>query len=447
MNGNTINDFFDKYDYDVRKTGDARWIDQKCTYDVISIIADCIIEYADENYNKEFTVSDIWHSEYARENVISIFSKPDPELKADNEYDKYFGQPIKLLGYSKILNVRKEKNRYYYSIGNRELLEKIALRPTNSLNFLYEYIVKVLKDSDICIYFEKFFKTQTKEAYKDVRDAFIKFTIKHTKINGEIECGRIFTKVINPLAFKLKRKGTERGRISKNTITMNDLQYNRQNWRDELSGKDKTVTRSEHELTITQLKARAMSSYTINKAKKAMRKFNDSNYNGKSEVYQSTEIVNATQAHHIFKQSDYPTIADYVENLIMLTPNQHYSMAHPNNKTQYVDKDFQYICLIVKSTKIYLDLTSEKEDKFYDFEDYKFVLNTGLETDEFSSISYLDFASIINKIDYYYIDNIDNNKYYNLINENKLDKNLLYLSNMEKMKIVAEDSDNYLTFK
>ena len=89
---NLYKEFLDKYDYDIRKFHDARWIDQKCTYDVISIIADCIKEYV-ENYNsKEFTVSDIWHSDYARENVISIFSKPDPELKATNEYDKYFGR-------------------------------------------------------------------------------------------------------------------------------------------------------------------------------------------------------------------------------------------------------------------------------------------------------------------------------------------------------------------
>jgi organic radical activating enzyme len=154
-------------------------------------------------------------------------------------------------------------------------------------------------------------------------------------------------------------------------------------------------------------------------------------------------MVNATQAHHIFTQSDYPTIADYVENLIMLTPNQHYSMAHPNNNTQYVDKDFQYICLIAKSTKIYLDLTSEKEDKFYDFDDYKFVLNTGLETEDFTSISYLDFASIIEKIDYYYIDNISNNKYYKLINDNKLDRNQQYLENSIDFKMVAEEQTDY----
>ncbi|MBB1548983.1 MAG: restriction endonuclease [Clostridiales bacterium] len=413
-------EFLSQYDYDIRKSCDARWIDQKCTYDVVSIIADCINEYVENSNSEEFTVSDIWHSDYARENVVSIFSKPDPELKAGNEYGKYFGQPIKLLGYSHVLNERKEKNRYYYSINNQEILDKIALRPMNSLNFLYEYISKVLSDSGLMQSFEDFFRIQTKDSYKEVRDNFISFTINNTKINGETECGRIFTKVINPLAFKLKKLGTEKGRISKFVITLNDLQYNRSNWRDELSGKDKSVTRSEYEPTVAQLQARALATYTVNKAKKAVRKFNDIFNNGQSEVCQSTELVKATQAHHIFAQSDYPSIADFIENLIMLTPNQHFSMAHPNNKTQYIDKDFQYVCLIAKSTRIHDNLTSDNADKFYDFDDYKYVLNTGLETDEFSSIEYLDFASILDKIDYFYCDELLNNKYSDLIKNNRL---------------------------
>ena len=341
-------------------------------------------------------------------------------MKAGNEYDKYFGQPIKLLGYSKILNVRKEKNRYYYSINNKEILDKIALRPMNALNFLYEYICKVLSDSGLMNAFSDFFRIQDKVAYKNVRDRFIQFTINNTNINGETECGRIFTKVINPLAFKLRKLGTEKGRISKNIITLNDLQYNRSNWRDELSGKDKSITRTEHELTNAQLQARALATYTVNKAKKAVRKFNDTVYGGMSEINQATETVNATQAHHIFAQSEYPSIADFVENLIMLTPNQHFSMAHPNNNTQYIDKDFQYICLIAKSTKIHDNLTSSSEEKFYDFEDYKYVLNTGLETDDFSSIDYLDFASIVDKIDYFYGDVLVTNKYSDLMQYNRL---------------------------
>ncbi|MDW2871145.1 restriction endonuclease [Mesomycoplasma ovipneumoniae] len=412
-------DFLNQFDYDVRKSNDARWIDQKCTFDVVSIIADCIIEYV-ENENEEFTVSDIWHSEYSRNNVIEIFSKPDPELKASNEYDKYFGQPIKLLSYSKILSTRKENNRYFYKINNQELLENIALRPTNALNFLYEYIVKVLKDSDLYKSFEKFFEIQTKDSYKDVRQDFIDFTIENTAINTETECGRIFTKIINLLAFKLKKLGTEKGRMSSKKITMNDLLYNRANWRDELSGKDKSLTREEYEDTLDQTSSKAYVKYTVNKAKKDLRKYNDKYYSSKSEIKQQTETVSATQAHHIFPQSDYPQIAGYKENLIMLTPNQHFIMAHPNNNTQYIDKDFQYICLLIKSNKIMDNLVSDLLPKFYDFYDYIYVLNTGLDTEEFSEVEYLDFATIINKIDYFYRDYIDNNKYISVINDNKI---------------------------
>lgn len=222
------------------------------------------------------------------------------------------------------------------------------------------------------------------------------------------------------MAFKLKKLGTEKGRISKNTITLSDLQYNRSNWRDVLSGKEKSVTRAEHEPTLEQLQARALASYTVNKAKKAVRKFNDVYFAGRSEVNQSTGIVLATQARHIFPQSDYPTISDYVENLIMITPNQHFSMAHPNNNTQYVDNDFQYICLIAKSSKIYQDLTSDREEKFYDFDAYKYVLDTGLETEEFKPIDFSDFASIVTKIDYFYSEAVLNNKYSQLIPDNKL---------------------------
>lgn len=410
-------EFLEKYNYDIRRTGDARWIDQKCTFDVISIIADCILEFISDDDGKEFTVSDIWHSEYSRENVIEIFSKPDPGLKATNEYDKYFGQPIKLLSYSNVLTCEKVGNKYFYKVNNRNILENIALRPSKALQFLYEYIEKVLKDSNIYSVFEQFFKLQTKESYMDMREEFINFTINNTNINGKTECGRIFTKILNPLAFKMKARGTERGRLSKNIITMNDLQYNRANWRDELSGKEKYITRAEHKLINKRNQSQALTKYTIEKAKKALKKYNQKYYGGISEVKQQSEIILATQAHHIFPQSDYPNIADYVENLIMITPNQHFVMAHPKNNTMYIDKDFQYICLLAKSISIMDDLQSDREDKFYSFTDYIFVLNTGLKTEAFNDIDYMDFATIFNKIDSFY--DCSTNKYYELIDINK----------------------------
>ena len=40
-----IHDFFEQSDYDIRKSGNGRWIDQKCTADVVTIISDFIYDY------------------------------------------------------------------------------------------------------------------------------------------------------------------------------------------------------------------------------------------------------------------------------------------------------------------------------------------------------------------------------------------------------------------
>lgn len=410
-----LKEFFKNKDYDIRKSGDARWIDQKCACDVLSIIADCILEYVGDEVEKEFTVSDIWHNDYTRENVIQIFSKPDPELKAKNEYDKYFSQPIKLFSYSGLLDNVKKGNKYFYKIKDFELLRYISIRPMNAIYFLNEYIKKVLTDSEIYDKFEIFFEKQDNASYNNLRKKFIDFTIENTKIKKEKECGRIFIKVLNPLAFSKRKRGTKKGYISKGIIKFSDIQYNRVNWRDELSGKEKDKTRIEAE--SDNLKKIALINYTVNKAKKNMRNYNDKMYFGKSEISDENEIVKATQVHHIFPQSEFPQIADYLENLIVLTPNQHFSMAHPDNKTRYIDRDFQYICLISKSAKIFESLVLRKED-FYDFNNYKEVLNTGLETREFTYVKDNDFLEIVNKIDIFCDENKKNNKYMNLLKKN-----------------------------
>lgn len=165
-----IENFLNQYDYDVRKTGDARWIDQKCTHDVLCIIADCIDEFIQDDLNKEFSVTDIWKSEYTKDNVIDIFSKPNTDdKKAENEYDKFFSQPIKLLAYSRILSVFKKGNRNFYTVNNLELLQYIAMREQNALNFLNLYITKVLKDSELYDVFNEFFGIQDNQSFYKVK--------------------------------------------------------------------------------------------------------------------------------------------------------------------------------------------------------------------------------------------------------------------------------------
>ena len=69
MDNTTIQKFLDEHDYDIRKTHNGRWIDQKCTMDVVCLVSDCIVEYTSNREDKRFTVNDIWYSDYTVENV------------------------------------------------------------------------------------------------------------------------------------------------------------------------------------------------------------------------------------------------------------------------------------------------------------------------------------------------------------------------------------------
>ncbi|WRC07735.1 restriction endonuclease [Helicobacter pylori] len=394
MKEQQIIDFLKIRDYDIRKTQNARWIDQKCTPDVLSIIADCILEFTQYNIEKSFSIRDIWDSPYTNENVKMIFSKPD--LNSDfpmHEYDKFFSQPIKLLAYSGILFETKTGNRNIYTIQNIELLEYLMQRETNALKFLILYIQKVLMDSGIDPIFDNFLQKQDTESFKQLKDGFTHFTINNTAIKNTTECFRIFTKIINPLAFYYGKKGTRKGYLSNTIITKDELNYNRINWRD--IGKDKNTTRQEYDLINS--KGIANSNYLISKAKKVVKRYNDRFNNSLSEVKQEKEESQATQIHHIFPIQDFPIIANYIENLIALTPNQHFIYAHPNNQTRLIDKDFQYVCLLAKTNTILNDTQG-----VYDWKHYIFVLNMGLKTTIFSQVN--NEWELLRAIDTFYFD-------------------------------------------
>ncbi|MCM1253792.1 MAG: restriction endonuclease [Clostridium sp.] len=405
MDDAAIQRFLDEHDYDVRKTHNGRWIDQKCTMDVVCLVSDCIVEYTNNKSDKTFTVNDIWYNDYTVKNVQQIFSKPNPAQKAFNEYDKYFGQPIKLLDAAGIIRGEKSGRGYIYSLINQELLEYISFRERNSYHFLCLYIEKVLKDSGIYAVFEQFFRMQDKASFQELKDSYTDFTIQNTPINGITECGRIFTKVLNPLACKYKKCGTEKGHISKDIITQDMIMYNQKNWRDILVEKPKEMTRVEYEITLPQPDDDYIAAYRINRAKKNLRKFNDLYRDGKTELFDERHILDpATQIHHIFPAGEFPAIADYLENLIALTPTQHYVYAHPNNNTQYIDKDYQYLCLIAKTGMIRDNLLGKiGETVIYDFSLYQTVLNTGLHTEEFFEVQKMDFTGLLNRLEKYYI--------------------------------------------
>ena len=156
-----IINFCNQYNYDIRISHNGRWIDQKCAADVVTVVADCIYNYALQDEDGIFTSLDVWHNGYTVENVEAIFKKPGVEnVAAKNEYDKFFQQPMEMLANANVLKKIKRGNRNFYQVNNIEVLEYIALRERNALFFLKTYIEKVLNDSDMMVFFDEFFDFQ-----------------------------------------------------------------------------------------------------------------------------------------------------------------------------------------------------------------------------------------------------------------------------------------------
>lgn len=399
-----IIDFCNQYDYDVRKTHNGRWIDQKCAADVVTVISDCILNYSFENPDQTFTTLDIWHYKYAVENVEDIFRKPGVEsTKAKNEYDKFFQQPMKMLAHAHVLKEYKMGNKNIFSVENAEILEYIALRERNALFFLKTYIEKVLNDSGIMYLFDDFFKHQTSDYYQKMKSGFSQFTISNTRINGVTECNRIFIKVVNPLAYFNHCLGTEGGRISKQNITYDMLMYNRNNFRDIYSEKPKGVTRKEYVASHPVEVNDAYYKYQSSKAKRFLRMFNDAHRNGLSEHIENGYMQDkAIHMHHIFPEAMYPEICYLYENIIALTPTQHLNYAHPNGHTQEIDEQYQHLLLLSKTDRIRENLTVPTEEKIYDFSNLLYVLNIGFDNDDVLDIEDMDFSSVVNMINSHY---------------------------------------------
>lgn len=399
-----IIDFCNQYDYDIRKSGNGRWIDQKCAADVVTVVADCIYNYALQDEDGIFTSTEIWHYDYTVENVEAIFKKPGVENEAArSEYDKFFQQPMEMLANANVLKKTKRGNRNFYQVNNLEVLEYIALRERNALFFLKTYIEKVLRDSGIYADFEAFFRTQTKDAYQHVKEVFSSFIIRNTKINGTVECNRIFIKVLNPLAYFNNSCGTEKGRLSEQIITYDMLMYNRNNFRDIYADKPKGVTRKEYATAHPVEVNEAYYHYQSAKAKRFLRLFNDQNRGGQTEHLETAHMRDkAIHMHHIFPEAIYPEICYYLENIIALTPTQHLNYAHPDGHTQEIDEQYQHLLLLSKADRIHENLTDVAAEKIYEFSNFLFVLNVGFDNDDVLEIADMDFCSVINAINVHY---------------------------------------------
>ena len=400
MTYNLLANFINEQNYDIRITRNGRWIDQKCAFDAVCFVADCIVEYIRNGGHKTFQSPDVWKSEYAVKNVQLWFGKPDPLIPSTmDEYNKFFRQPMKMLAAANILSEKRIGNAIQFSVEKMEILEFIALRERNSYDFLCLYIEKTLKDSGLWDSFESFFDEQNKTSLLQLKTTFTSFCIRYTPINTEVEANRIFIKVLNPLAVKYFKKGIVKGGISKSIMTFNVIVYNQPNWRD--VGKNKNVARGDFDNIQAE---QQLYQYKVSRAAKNLKRFNDQYRGGLSEVLDKFSVGEiATHMHHIFPKNEFQEIADYIENLIALTSGQHLQRAHPNGRTTVINVEYQYTCLICKTESIRKNLVANTgEPQIYNFGDFMHVLDIGLKTNYFSHLPAMDFNSVIYGIEMNY---------------------------------------------
>ena len=209
--------------------------------------------------------------------------------------------------------------------------------------------------------------------------------IGHTARNTEVEVHRIFSKTFNVYAVENQINGTEKGRMSKYVFTFSDLMYNRKNWRD--LNKDKSITRQEAQEQQDVEQQEAYNAYYIQKTMNLLRKIQV-----ESEVHDQWGNGEATQVHHIFPKSQFPQLAHYLENMIKLTATQHFTKAHPNNKTQEINRDYQLTCLLAKADTIDTSLKTVGE-KYYRKESFVYIINTGLTVQLSTNLQFRDIKT------------------------------------------------------
>jgi hypothetical protein len=385
-----INTFLAQFDLDIRKSKNARFVDQKCTPDIVCFMADCVLNMIATK--PTFVINDIWKTQYFIQNSRVVFNKPwANDKKAYNEYNKVLSQPLKLLAYARILNVQTVSRSLTFSINNEELLDYISRKDRNAYNFLYCYFTKVLKDSGFLKNLEEY-KTNYPKGLENARatlyDKYFRFIKGNTLTQSRLDIQRMFHKILNVYAVEHNIPGSN----GKFATTYSEMMYNKKNWRD--VDKDKSVTRKEAVSEEDNEKQKVLNAYYVQKAIALIRKIHK-----ESEVKDQWGVGEATQVHHIFSKAEFPELAHYVENLILLTATQHNTKAHPSNRTQQINKDYQLTCLLAKSDSIEISL--KRNEVYYRKESFVYCINTGLKQDLKADLT---FTQIKKELAYIYND-------------------------------------------
>ncbi|WKS69532.1 hypothetical protein NLL38_02535 [Corynebacterium accolens] len=360
----------------------ARFADQKLTFDNLHFISKSI-DLAFPGDDQWFTTTDLRKTETLEHVVTRLYGKPSlDDEKAANEYDKFLGQIMSSMTVAGILARKRLGRGHQYHVSDRETLRLASRSEVDALDVLTEYLEAYFKVNGWWHNLELYFSSnQSQSDYKKLKSDFLFFGIEKLKLgskgskNPGIEAGRIFSKVLNPLALKYGAFGSQRGRVMISVPSRFDLEYNRPNFRDLANKKPKNLTRKAYLADMNQQAESLPPQKEMTSVMKSVRDY----HNGLPEIPDATG-QRATNVHHMFPKSEFPEIRDTPENLIALTPGQHFGEAHPNGNTSTIDEIYQRTCLNQKLASV---LRSESEDDgMYSLERFAHILEVGFGIDQ-----------------------------------------------------------------
>lgn len=199
-----VENYFNQFnDFDIRINHDARFVDQKCTPDIVCFIADCILNTSCAD--KEFSINDLWDEPYFVQNCKVIFGKPSPSNpNARNEYNKVLSQPLKLLSYSHVLDCTNDGKILTFKVHYGKMLEFISIKERNAFVFMYSFFAAVINASGLKRIFVEYADScvnGASAAKKKIYERYHRFISANTPSKSKIDCDRMFHKVFNLFAF------------------------------------------------------------------------------------------------------------------------------------------------------------------------------------------------------------------------------------------------------
>jgi len=348
--------------------------EQKITPDLLWCVAHVVLDLTKENPDKIFTDNDVRESPVFDSIMRDYFSKA-PQENAENEYNKVSSYQLGVFAFSGIIEQISARPKKY-KVNNQEALSYIAVNDFNASKFLGEYTEKFIQDNGLNTVFENYRRDPNQDNYLRAKEAYWNWAQTNTAIRGSDprHTYRVFNKIFNVFCYKNHLPGEDASNITIGPCPYSFLIYNRTNFRDKdiPSG---TTRHQYQEEVLSEIEQGGVVETLLQKVKDAVRvrHGNDSEIKDAALGYMPNSGVHV---HHILPRHSYPQFSLSKENLISLTPGQHFSFAHIESNTRTTNTDFQIICLKKKFEHIKEFLRAG--DGFYDLKEFIKIINVCL---------------------------------------------------------------------